>query len=486
MMKNGVLLSVYPDGLGSDLKELGSVLKHSLAGIVENIHLLPFFPSSGDRGFAPVRYDETDPRLGSWADVEKICSEFPVMCDFMVNHLSPLSPFFQDVIRKGKDSEYWKLFLHWNEFWGSCGPCEEEYNALYRRRPVPPYTDYRLADGQEERFWTTFSSQQIDIDISFAEGKQFVSDTLRFLSGKHIACVRLDAVACTTKKRGSSCFFVEPEIYEVLDWIRCEAEKDGLEMLPEIHGDASMRAKLSDRGYFTYDFALPMLMLYSLYSGNSAKLAAHLRSCPDNQLTILDTHDGIGVIDAKSLLSEEEISFVKDSVFRHGKDLKSEYNTMLYGNLDIYQINTTYYSALGNDDNAYLIARAVQFFAPGIPQVYYVGLLAGPNDVELLELTKNGRDINRHSYSIEEFEIETKRPAVQALFLLCKFRNTSQAFQGKSVLDVEELSSSVLRLTRTSGTAQACMTADFSRKTMKITETVNGRTRLVFEINASS
>ena len=79
----------------------------------------------------------------------------------------------------------------------------------------------------------------------------------------------------------------------------------------------------------------------------------------------------------------------------------------------LLQINCSYYSAVGNRDDWYLLARAIQFFTPGIPLVYYVGLLAGENDVALVEATKNGRDINRHEFSLDEAIGETDRPVVR-------------------------------------------------------------------------
>jgi len=133
------------------------------------------------------------------------------------------------------------------------------------------------------------------------------------------------------------------------------------------------------------------------------------------------------------------------------------YNTKAYKNLDIYQVNCTYYSALGNNDDVYTVARAVQMFAPGIPQVYYVGLLAGKNDIELVESTKNGRDINRHSYMIEEFSREIERPVVQKILKLIRFRNEFPAFTGEC-----ETSSngSVLTIKRVNGGYVAELVAD--------------------------
>jgi len=130
------------------------------------------------------------------------------------------------------------------------------------------------------------------------------------------------------------------------------------------------------------------------------------------------------------LMSEEEMERTKENVYSKGANVKRIYNTAKYQNLDVYQINCTYYSALGEDDEAYLLARALQFFTPGIPQVYYVGALAGENDIELVEKTQMGRNINRHNYSLEEIAAEVQRPVVKRLFELMKFRNECLAFEG--------------------------------------------------------
>lgn len=168
-----------------------------------------------------------------------------------------------------------------------------------------------------------------------------------------------------------------------------------------------------------------------IYFKNSEYLKHWFEICPRKQFTTLDTHDGIGVVDVRGLLPDEEIEAAKEHLFEYGANVKRVYNTEKYNNLDIYQINCTYYSALGDDDNAYLLARAIQFFAPGTPQVYYVGLLAGKNDISLLEETKEGRNINRHYYTEEEIGREVERPVVKQLLELMKLRNTHPAFDGE-------------------------------------------------------
>src|SRR3546814_19781461 len=85
---------------------------------------------------------------------------------------------------------------------------------------------------------------------------------------------------------------------------------------------------------------------------------------------------------------------------------------------------------LVRNDDAYICARAIQFFAPGIPQVYYVGLLAGQNDHELMEETGELSDINRHYYSKEEIAEAVQQTVVRRLFALMEFRSSYPALHG--------------------------------------------------------
>jgi len=187
-----------------------------------------------------------------------------------------------------------------------------------------------------------------------------------------------------------------------------------------------------------------MLLLYSLLTGETANLVHWLNICPRKQFTTLDTHDGIGVVDARGLLTDEQIERTKDLLFLQGANVKRIYNTEAYKNLDIYQIKCTYYSALGNQDDAYIIARAVQIFAPGIPQVYYVGLLAGQNDIKLVESAKNGRDINRHTYTIEEITKEIERIAKTG-FNCVEFWFHDATFDGSGCATEQSKDATVLR-----------------------------------------
>jgi sucrose phosphorylase len=205
-------------------------------------------------------------------------------------------------------------------------------------------------------------------------------------------------------------------------------------MLPEVHEHYSYHQKIAAKGYWTYDFALPMLVLHTLYHHTSERLKDWFRICPRHQLTTLDTHDGMGVVDVQDLLTPDEIEATLIGLDEKGSNTRKIYSGPEYKNLDIYQVNCTYYSALECNDDSYIAARAIHFFAPGIPQLYYVGLLAGKNDIDLVERTKNGRDINRHNYTLDEIAVDINKPVVQRLLRLMEFRNRYPAFNGQFVI----------------------------------------------------
>ncbi|HEY5621368.1 MAG TPA: sucrose phosphorylase [Pontiella sp.] len=428
-LQNKVQLITYPDSLGGNLLTLHYVLRKYLSTAIGGVHILPFYPSSADRGFAPITHDEVDPMFGSWDDLEKIGLDFDLMIDFMVNHVSRQSIYFKDYIEKGEDSEYADLFLSFNKF-GPDGISDEDLALVYTRKPQPPYFEIQRPDGSLERVWCTFDSEQIDLDWTSPLTRAHMRNTLIRLARTTAKMIRLDAFAYTTVEVGTECFFLEPAVWELLDWLKDCVEPFGTDVLPEVHEHSSYQQKLASHNFWCYDFALPMLVMHTLYHHTNKRLVEWLKVCPRKQFTTLDTHDGIGVVDVIGLMEQEEIDATIDGLYEKGSNAKKIYSGPEYQNLDIYQINCTYYSALSHDDDAYIAARAIQFFAPGIPQVYYVGWLAGENDTELVEQTRNGRDINRHNYSIEEIEEEVNRPVVRRLMWLMEFRNSHPAFEG--------------------------------------------------------
>lgn len=433
-MKNQILLITYADSFGRNLKELKTALDRHFSREIKNIHILPFFPSSGDRGFAPLTYRRTDPAFGDWEDIEALGEDHDLMFDFMINHLSRRSPEFLDFAEKHDASEYADMFLRFEKFWPGGYPTQEQIDKLNKRKPCAPCEPITFADGSVENIWCTFDDEQMDLNLESETTWRYVEDSLRFLIGKGVSMVRLDAFAFATKKVGTTCFFLEPEMWKMMERVQKILDEGRVTMLPEIHDHYTVQMKIARHGYAVYDFVLPVMVLHTLYSKSAKRLRHWLSICPRDQHTTLDTHDGLGTVDVVGLLSDEELEAVIGQTERYGANFKWDYSENATGKKVVYQINCSYYSAVGEDDDSYLLSRAIQFFTPGVPQVYYMGLLAGPNDYELMERTQYSRDISRHNYTLQEIDEYVQKPVVQKLRRLMQFRNEYPVFDGEMIL----------------------------------------------------
>lgn len=459
-MKNGCHLIAYPDSLGTGLPDLRQALEGPLHKAFAGVHILPFYPSSGDRGFAPETYTRVDPRFGTWRDLEELAAGWEVTADFMVNHISRNSRWYRDFLDRGETSEYRDLFIRYGEFWPQGAPGEGDIEKIYKRKPRPPYLEETLPDGTVEKIWCTFDSEQIDLNLQSEKTWSWMEESIREILRHGIKTLRLDAFAYATKVPGTPCFFQEPLVWEYLQRIRRITEPLGVELLPEVHEHHRYQLALAGRGYRVYDFALPFLTLQAFYDKDGDNLLNWMAKAPENQVTTLDTHDGIGVVDVQDLLTPAAIERTQENLYTEGANIKRIYSSAAYQNLDVYQINCSYYSALGEKDRAYLLARAIQLFAPGIPQIYYMGALAGRNDVAGMEKSRNGRDINRRSYSREQVAAESQRPVVQTLLQLFRFRNTHPAFTGP--LKISRDTPARFRMQRRSGEEWAELTVDLA------------------------
>jgi sucrose phosphorylase len=429
-LRNQVQLITYPDSLGGTLVDLTEVLDTYLDGAIGGVHILPFYPSSADRGFAPLTHLSVDPKFGTWDDVAAIAKRYDLVADLTVNHMSCMSPYFQDFLKKGNDSKYAKMFLDVDTYLERHGTTIDSLSTTYRPRPTLPFTEFRFADGVTRKLWTTFTNHQVDLDLTQQVTRDIMVRFIERLAEHGVRLIRLDAVGYTMKKPWTNSFLI-PETYDFMGWIR-SVTPPGVELLAEVHHNAEKQRSMLETEVtdWVYDFSLPMLVLHGLFTGEAAPLKNWITVRPTNQVTVLDTHDGIGVIDVEGLMTSAEIAHTVAEVERRGAKAAYRASGTQAQNVDIYQVNTTYYSALGEEDDAYIAARAIQFFVPGVPQVYYVGLLAGSNDFESFEKTKHGRDVNRHNYTNEEIALNMERGVVQRLLRLMHLRSTHPAFNG--------------------------------------------------------
>jgi sucrose phosphorylase len=483
-MKNQVQLIAYADRLGGTLGGMRELLDGPLAGLFGGVHLLPFFtPIDGaDAGFDPTDHTEVDRRLGGWDELRAIAADTEVMADLIVNHVSSRSPQFRDFSEHGAKSAFNGLFLSFDGVFPQ-GATEQDLLSIYRPRPALPFTPMTLADGSRRILWTTFTSDQIDIDVRHPRGREYLDRILEVFAAGGVSIVRLDAVGYAIKQAGGSCFMM-PETFEFIDELAGRARRYGLEVLVEIHAYYERQLEVARQVDWVYDFALPPLVLHALYNGSAARLKRWIEIRPRNAVTVLDTHDGIGVIDigpdthdreaSPGLVSAAEMHALVEQIHTQSNGESLRATGAAASNLDLYQVNCSFFDALGRDDRKYLIARAIQFFLPGVPQVYYVGLLAGTNDMELLAKTGVGRDINRHYYTRGEIDQALTQPVVASLLELIRLRNTHPAFSGN--FEMAASADHVLDLGWRLGEAVARLEVDLASFEGIIEITRNGKT----------
>ncbi len=438
-MRNQPQLITYANRLAGDLEGLARLLDGPLEGVFGGVHVLPFYtPIDGaDAGFDPDDHTRVDPRLGDWDDVAALGEGRDLMADVIVNHVSTRSPRFTDWVERGPDSPYDGMFLTLDAVFPD-GATEQALTTVYRPRPGLPLTPVTLADGTRRLIWTTFTSEQVDIDVEHPASRAYLTGILDRLAASGVTVVRLDAVGYAVKRAGTSSFMI-PETFAFIEELGAACNARGREVLVEVHSYVEFQREVATRVQWVYDFALPPLVIHALTTGDGAPLRRWLADRPRNAVTVLDTHDGIGVIDVgpdqqdrtrAGLLTPAQHDDRVDGI--HPRSSGSALATgKAASNLDLYQVNTTFLDALGGDEDLGLLARLLQVFTPGVPQVYYVGLLGLRDDVELLRRTGIGRDVNRHHVGEETLEIALGAPYTRRLCGLLALRGAHPAFDGR-------------------------------------------------------
>jgi sucrose phosphorylase len=291
---------------------------------------------------------------------------------------------------------------------------------------------------------------QMDVNAKSELVWEFYEETLAKVANYGCKILRLDAFAYLHKEIGQSNFFNKPGTWNYLERIKDIATKNKLIVLPEIHAEygLNLHDEVAKEGYQIYDFFLPGLMIHTLEKGSNIALlkwATEIKEKGYQTVNMLGCHDGIPVLDLKGkelngiyhkgLLTDEEIEFVMETILERGGKVKNLYDAT--GNkISYYQINATFFSALGENENKLVLARALQLFMPGIPQVWYLDLFAGKNNNEAANKggSSSHKEINRTSLNVSEIENGLKRKVVANQLQLMRLRNTSKAFLGKMTI----------------------------------------------------
>ena len=321
--------------------------------------------------------------------------------------------------------------------------------------------------------WRTYLGQ-MDLNANSETVWEFYDETLGKLGDYGAGLVRMDAFAYLHKEVGETNFFNKPGTWEYLDRLKGIAEKHGLVLLPEIHSEfgSGLHKEVADNGFPIYDFFLPGLVIHALDRGTNQHLLRWFGEVLDRNLktiNMLGCHDGIPVLDLRGkevdgvwrdgLLSDNEIDNVIDTIIERGGRIKN-----LFGangkKIAYYQVNASYFSALGEDGQRLLMARAIQLFTPGIPQVWYLDLFAGKNDYAAADRGGTGghKEINRTALTMRDVEAGLAKPVVQQQLDMMRLRNTSPAFDG--ALEMADTEPHLLHLAWRNGECVATLEAD--------------------------
>ncbi|MBK5248710.1 MAG: hypothetical protein JJE50_04655 [Actinomycetales bacterium] len=314
---------------------------------------------------------------------------------------------------------------------------------------------------------------QMDVNIGSPLVWEYYDRTLRTLAAYGARIVRLDAFAYAPKSPGKRNFLNDPETWDLLKGVRELADRYGVTLLPEIH--ASYRERTHERiaaeGYLTYDFFLPGLVLDALERRSGEDLARWARDVRDKGLrtvTMLGCHDGIPLLDLDGLVPQERITGLIETVVARGGHVKS-----LHGQRALYyQVNATYFSALGEDERSMLLARAIHLFMPGKPQVWYLDLFAGRNDHEAVRNAGQGghKEINRTNLTAADVAARLEETVVRDQLTLLRFRNTSAAFGFDAALEVAHTPEGRLSLRWEKDGVVALLDADLSTRSFTVTD----------------
>jgi glycosidase len=388
-----------------------------LLGVINGIHLLPFFPSSSDDGFSIKDYRAVDPSLGTWHDIDRMRNSFRLMIDAVINHASVQGEWFQAFLRG--ESPYRDYFLTVEG--------HPDLSQVVRPRATPLLTEF-LTDTGKRRVWTTFSADQADLNFHNPQVLLEIFDILLTYVQHGAQFLRLDAIAYLWKEMGTNCIHL-PETHAIIQLLRAILD----EVAPYVRIITETNVPQADNiSYFgddgneaqlVYNFALPALVLHSFRTGDAAVLSAWASGLnpPSDQATFfnfLASHDGIGLNPVRGILSPAEIDALVDQTLVHGGLIS--YKQDADGTQSPYELNINYFDALSNPSGIeplslqiarFMAAQAIMLSLRGMPGIYFHSLFGSRNWYHGVQLERYSRAINRQKLARTKLENQLADPA---------------------------------------------------------------------------
>lgn len=410
-----IILITYGDQVSKfhdpTLETLHEFMNSHLKGIINSLHILPFYPSSSDGGFSVVSYNAVDPKMGSWREIEAISKDYRLMVDGVINHISQFSDWFKAYL--AGDSYFQDYFIEVDP--------SVDLSKVVRPRATPLLSEYTDNEGKIRSVWTTFSKDQVDLNYKSHRVLRNVLDDLFYYIEKGATLIRLDAIAFIWKEIGTECVHL-PQTHELIQLMREVLH----EVAPEViiitetnvphHENVSYFGSGDDEAQMVYNFALPPLLLNSVIHSDTSKLTQWAQSLtlPSDKVCFFNftaSHDGIGLRPVKGILTDEEIDDLVTAVQNNGGLVS--YRAEEDGSESPYELNCSYIDALTNPNEEQctrvkrlLVTQAAVLAMPGVPGIYFHSLVGSQNYLEGVKHSGINRSINREKYNIDWLENE--------------------------------------------------------------------------------
>lgn len=407
LSEKDTILITYGDQLQcineSPLETLKNFLDNHLKGVINSVHILPFYPYSSDDGFSVINYSEVDPKLGSWREVEEISEHYRLMVDGVINHVSQYSDWFKAYL--SRDEEYK------NFFW-DVDP-SVDLSMVVRPRATPLLSEFIDDEGKIHNIWTTFSRDQVDLNYSNYKVLLAVLDALFYYVEKGSTLIRMDAIAFIWKELGTPSVHL-PQTHELIQLMREVLHEVAPEVIIITETNVPHDENISyfgsgeDEAQMVYNFALPPLLAHSVLQADTQKLTAWAKTLtlPSDKVCFFNftaSHDGCGLRPVSGLLSDDEIDALVENTKSHG-GLVSYRNTP--EGEKPYEINCSYIDILSSPIDSVqertkrmLLTQAVVLAMPGVPGIYFHSLVGSRNYFEGVKLSGVNRSINREKFN---------------------------------------------------------------------------------------
>ena len=460
--QNTIVMITYADTIEDKnslpINSINKFLKEYCADTFEIVHILPFFPSSSDKGFSVKDYYSVYHQFGQWNDILRISKEFGVMADVVINHGSSESLWFKNFIKgEGKGSDY---FLNFDEPFDT--------SKVVRPRTSDLLNPVETADGTKY-IWCTFSKDQVDYNFSNPVVLfEFIQIIIFYLS-RGITVFRFDAVAFIWKKIGTSCINLE-KTHEIVRLFRTLLTYLSPKAILVTETNTPARENVSyfgnaNEAHWIYNFSLPPILIYSILAGDSSYLEKLTMSMPPSQLgtsylNFIASHDGIGLRPAETFLTKDEISKFINLMEQNGG--RVSYRSNNTDTPEPYEINITLFDAMKESFNKevnlylerFICIHAIMLSLEGVPAFYIHSLFGTQNDYALYKQNNQNRSLNRGKIKISEIDLSNESESQSHIFLQLKklmlIRKKQPAFHPNAVQFTLHLGSNLYGIWRQS------------------------------------